>query len=492
VKKRTSGARTALGSDELIRLSATDAVARLRRNEVSPLELIAATEARIAAVDGAVNALPTLCLDRARAHARELMAGRRREAENEPGWLAGLPVAIKDLVDVAGVRTTYGSPIFRDHVPAASHPLVERIERKGGIVIGKSNTPEFGAGGNTFNEVFGRTRNPWNTALTCGGSTGGGAVAVATGMAWLAHGSDHGGSLRGPATLCSVVGIRPSPGRVTRGTSSNLFSPLSVQGPMARNVPDLALFLDTMAGHCPLDPLTFDAPATPFAAAIDAAPRRLRVAFTANYGGRVPVDSETREICTRAVRKFETAGCLVEEAHPELGPVEDVFLALRSQHFVVERELQLQRHRDLIKADIIWNTEQGLNATPSRLAWAERERAQLYRRFAAFFGEWDVLVTPGAATPAWDVMLRARDEVDGVKLGNYIAGSVLTSAITLTSCPAVSVPCGFDRHGRPVGLQIVAPPRGEAVALAAAALFERGAGLDRLLPIEPRAGTVPA
>ena len=479
-------------SDELIRLTATEAVARLRRKEVSPLELIDAAEVRIAAVDGAVNALPTLCLDRARAHARELLAGRRREAENEPGWLAGLPVAIKDLVDVAGVRTTYGSPIFRDHVPAASHPLVERIERKGGIVIAKSNTPEFGAGGNTFNEVFGRTRNPWNTALTCGGSTGGGAVAVATGMAWLAHGSDHGGSLRGPATLCSVVGLRPSPGRVTRGTSSNLFSPLSVQGPMARNIPDLALFLDTMAGHCALDPLTFDAPATPFAAAVDAPPPRLRVAFTANYGGRVPVDSETREICAREVRKFETAGCVVEEAFPELGPVEDVFLALRSQHFVVDRELQLQTHRELIKPDIIWNTEQGLAGTPSRLAWAERERAQLFRRFAAFFRDWDVLVTPGAATPAWDVMLRARNEVDGVKLPNYIAGSNLTSAITLTSCPAVSVPCGFDRHGRPVGLQIVAPARGEATALAAASLFERASGLDRLLPIDPRAGTVPA
>ena len=479
-------------TNDLIRLSATEAVARLRRSEISPLELVDAAAARITAVDGKVNALPTLCLERARAHARELMAGRRREAENEPGWLHGLPVAIKDLIDVAGVRTTYGSPIFRDHVPPASHPLVLRIERKGGIVIAKSNTPEFGAGGNTFNEVFGRTRNPWNTALTCGGSTGGGAVALATGMAWLAHGSDHGGSLRGPATLCSVVGLRPSPGRVTRGTANNLFSPLSVQGPMARNVRDLALFLDTMAGFCPLDPLTFDAPATSFAEALASRPRRLRIAFTANYGGRVPVDRETRDICAREVRRFEAMGCVVEETFPELGPVEDVFLALRSQHFVVDRELQLQTHRDLIKPDIVWNTEQGLAATPGKLAWAERERAALYRRFAEFFRQWDVLITPGAPTPAWDVMMRARNEIDGVKLTNYIAGSVLTSAITLTSCPAVSVPCGFDGHGRPVGLQIVAPPRGEATALCAAGSFEESTGLDRLLPIEPREGTVPA
>jgi amidase len=479
-------------ADELIRLTATEALARLKRKEISPLDLIDAAEARIGAVDGAVNALPTRSFDRARAHARELMAGKRQDALGEPGWLAGLPVAIKDLVDVAGVRTTYGSPIFKDHVPSASHPLVERIERKGGIVIAKSNTPEFGAGGNTFNEVFGRTRNPWNTSLTCGGSTGGGAVALATGMTWLAHGSDHGGSLRGPATLCSVVGIRSSPGRVTRGTASNLFSPLSVQGPMARNVPDLALFLDTMAGHCPFDPLTFDAPAMSFTSSINAPPRRLRVAFTANYGGRVPVDRETRDICSREVRKLESAGCTVDEAFPELGPVEDMFLTLRSQHFVVDRELQLQTHRHLIKPDIIWNTEQGLTGTPSRLAWADRERAALFRRFANFFRDWDVLVTPGAPTPAWDVMQRARNEVDGVKLTNYIAGSVLTSAITLTSCPAVSVPCGFDQYGRPVGLQIIAPARGEAIALFAAAMFERVSGLDKLLPIDPRSGAVPA
>ena len=310
-------------------------------------------------------------------------------------------------------------------------------------------------------------------------------------MAWLAHGSDHGGSLRGPASLCSVVGLRPSPGRVTRGTSNNLFSPLSVQGPMARNVADLALFLDTMAGHCPLDPLTFDAPASSFSQAVTNANGPLRVAFTANYGGRVPVDRETREICAREVRKFEQAGCIVEEAFPELGPAEEVFLALRSQHFVVDRELQLTSHRDLIKPDIIWNTEQGLAGTPSRLAWAERERAALYRRFAAFFCEWDVLVTPGAPTPAWDVNLRARDEIDGQKLTSYIAGGTLTSAITLSSCPAVCVPCGFDRFGRPVGLQIVAPARGEARALAAAALFERVSGLDRMLPIDPRPGIVP-
>jgi amidase len=477
--------------DALIRLTATEAVVRLKRREITPLDLIDAAERRIAAVEPALNALPTLCLDRARAHARRIMAGEGAENADHPGWLAGLPVTIKDLTDVAGVRTTYGSPIFKDHVPDRSHPLVERIERLGGVVIAKSNTPEFGAGGSTFNEVFGRTRNPWNTALTCGGSTGGGAVSLAAGEAWLAHGSDHAGSLRRPGTYCSVVGLRPSPGRVTRGTPNNLFSPLSVQGPMARRVPDVALFLDTMAGWDPRDPLTYDEPAVPYArAAAEARPPR-RIAFTADFGGALPVDRETRAVCAEAARRFAEAGCAVEEFAPELGPLQEAFLVLRSQHFVVDRELQLETHRGLIKPDIVWNTERGLKATPSQLAWAERERAAWVRRVAAMFETYDVLVTPGAATPAFDVMLRHPESVAGVRLGNYMAASMLNAAITMAGCPAVAVPCGFDRHGRPVGLQIAAPPRREERALAAAAVFERIAGLDRLLPIDPRPGEVP-
>ncbi len=475
---------------DLIRLTATAAVARLKRRDISPLDLIEAAAARIATVEPAVNALPTLCLDRARDHARRLMAGEGAENAGHPGWLAGLPVSIKDLTDVAGVRTTYGSPIFRDHVPTASHPLVRHIEQLGGIVLGKSNTPEFGAGGSTFNEVFGRTRNPWNTALTCGGSTGGGAVSVATGEAWLAQGTDHAGSLRRPATYCGVVGLRPSPGRVTRGAPDNLFATLSVQGPMARNVADLALFLDTMAGWDPLDPLTYDAPAVPYAQSL--APRPLRIAYTADFGGALPVDRETRAICDAAVRRFEAAGCTVEECAPGLGELQEAFLVLRSQHFVVDREAQLQTHRNLLKPDIVWNTERGLRETPSRLAWADRERAAFCRRLAAVFARFDVFVTPGAATSAFDVMLRHPASVAGVKLENYMAASMLNAAITLAGCPAVAVPCGFDRYGRPIGLQIAAPPRRDERALQAAALFEQVSELPPMLPIEPRGGVVPA
>jgi len=477
--------------DELIRLSATEAVAKLKRREVSPLELVEASARRIAEVEPAVNALPTLCIDRARAHARRIMAGEGAERADQPGWLGGLPVSIKDLQDVAGVRTTYGSPIFRDHVPTASHPVVERIEALGGIVTAKSNTPEFGAGGSTFNEVFGRTRNPWNTALTCGGSTGGGAVSVATGEVWLAQGTDHAGSLRRPATFCGVVGLRPSPGRVTRGTVNNLFSPNSVQGPMARCVADLALFLDTMAGWDLRDPLTYDAPAVSYSAAIAAPPPRLRIGYTADFDGKLPIDRETRALCDAAVRRFEEAGCTVENAAPALGDLQEAFMVLRGQHFVVDRELQLGTHRDLLKPDIIWNTELGLKASPSRIAWADRERAAWYRRLAAFFGQYDVLVTPGAATPAFDVMLRHPESIAGQKLDNYMASSMFNAAISVAGCPAVAVPCGVDQYGRPVGLQIAAPPRREDTALRAAALFEAITGATSGLPIDPRPGEVP-
>jgi amidase len=466
-------------------------VLRLKRREITPLDLIDAAARRIAEVEPTINALPTLCIDRACALAETLMRGEGQEAKAEPGWLCGLPVAIKDLADVAGVRTTYGSPIFRDHVPTRSHAVVERIERRGGIVIAKSNTPEFGAGGSTFNEVFGRTRNPWNTALTPGGSTGGGGAALAAGEVWLAHGSDHAGSLRRPATYCSVVGLRPSPGRVTRGTSNNLFSPLSVQGPMARTAADVALFLDTMAGQCPRDPLTFGAPHRSFAAAVASPIVPKRVAYTADFGGKVPVDRETREICAEAVRRFEELGSVVEEAAPDLGNIARAFLTLRSQHFVVERELMLATHRDQIKADIIWNTEQGLRQSPSELAAAERERAALFRRAVEFFDTYDLLVSPGASTPAFDVELRMPARIDGKELENYLGGSLITAATTMMALPSIAVPCGFDGYGRPVGLQMVGPHRGEAELLQAAVLFEQMMGLSSLVPIDPRPGAAP-
>ena len=474
----------------LVQLTASEVVEGLKKGEISPLELISAAETRILETEPAINALPTLCFERARAHAKALMEKEQHGSENSRGWLAGLPVAIKDLTDVAGVRTTYGSPIFKDHIPKTSHPLVKRIENMGGIVIAKSNTPEFGAGGSTFNDVFGKTCNPWNTSLTPAGSTGGGAAALAAGQVWLAHGSDHGGSLRRPATYCSVVGLRPSPGRVTRGTVNTMFSPLSVQGPMARTVEDVALFLDTMAGFCPLDPMTFDAPTESFSDSVQKAVPPRRIAYASTIGG-APVDKETREITAKSMEHFKSMGVEVDEIVLEIEDLESTFLALRSHQFVIDRELQLENHRDQIKKDIIWNTEIGLNQSTSDLARAERARKQIYETFADVFREYELLVTPGANTPAFDVNLRHPVFIDGQKLEHYMGASLLTGAVTLSASPALSLPCGFDKYQRPVGLQIVGRPRGEAAVLAAASLFEKSSKLGELVPIDPKLGEVP-
>ncbi|HET6223526.1 MAG TPA: amidase family protein, partial [Dongiaceae bacterium] len=313
---------------DLIRLTAQEAVRLLRARQVSPLELIDAALARIAATDHALNALPTLCAERARDHARRLLADEA-DAASAPGWLAGLPIAVKDLNDVAGVRTTYGSPIYAEHVPARSDIMIERLEANGALVLGKSNTPEFGAGANTFNPVFGETRNPWNTALTCGGSSGGSAVALATGQVWLATGSDLGGSLRTPASFCSVVGLRPSPGRVPHGPEARPFDTLSVDGPMGRTVGDVALMLDAMVARHPEDPLSLELPPALFQIAAAERRRPRRVAFSADLGIG-PVDAEVRQLCAAAAQRFGEAGVAVEEACPDFSDAVDCFGVLRA------------------------------------------------------------------------------------------------------------------------------------------------------------------
>ncbi|MDH3282669.1 MAG: amidase family protein [Gammaproteobacteria bacterium] len=469
---------------ELCRLTATEAVARLRAGDITPDELVDAAAERIAAVEPFLNALPTLCLDRARDRAKQLMASSRQRA-GEPGWLGGLPIAIKDLTDVAGVRTTYGSQIYSDHVPKRSDLMVEHLEANGAIVIAKSNTPEFGAGASTFNEVFGKTRNPWNTAKSVAGSSGGASAAVASGEVWLATGSDLGGSLRTPASFNSVVGLRPSPGRVARGPLLQPFNTLFVQGPIARTAADTALFLDALCGEHREDPLSLPRPATSFSAAVHdpAVPRR--IAFSPDLG-IVPVDHEVVAVCEQAARHFETLGAVIDEACPDFAEAIDCFQVLRAALFAADHAEHLRNHRDQLKPEVIWNIEKGLALTAETIGDAEAARARLYQHVAAFFDSYDLLLCPAAIVPPFDVDVRYVEEVDGHRFDNYVHWISVTFAITLTSCPALSAPAGFTRNGLPVGLQIVAPPRGEAAALAAAALLERATGIAGGLPINPR------
>ncbi len=469
--------------DELLRLTAREAVGLLRRRELSPDELIDAAASRIAATDGALNALPTLCLERAREAAKRLPATPPDGAP--PGYLHGLPIAVKDLTDVAGVRTTRGSPIFADHVPERSDIVVERLEANGALVIAKANTPEFGAGAQTFNDVFGTTTNPWDTRLTPGGSSGGSAAALAAGQVWLATGSDLGGSLRIPASYCSVVGLRPTPGRVAHGPTDLPFGGLSVEGPMGRTVGDVALMLDAEAGPHLADPLSLPAPARSYQAAVDDPIPPRRVGFSPDLGV-APIDPEVRAICERGAGLFADVGAEVEEANIDFTDAEEIFQVLRAARFAADKASLLETHRDALKPEVVWNIEKGLALGADAIYAAERARGDLYRRVAAFFETHDLLLCPVVVAPPFDHHVRYLTELGGVAFPTYVSWLVLTFAITLTACPAISVPCGFTAGGLPVGLQIVAPPHAEDRLLAAAALFEAAAGIDRRVPIDPR------
>jgi len=462
-------------TDDLWRLTATRAVDLLRKGEVGPAELIDAAAARHAAVDPAVNALPITCFDRA-----------RDRAANVPrdSLLAGLPVAIKDYNDVEGLPTTRGSPLFADQIAARSDHLVRRLEARGAVVVGKSNVPEF-AGANTFNPVFGATRNPWDTRLSAAGSSGGAAVAVATGMVPLAQGNDLGGSLRTPAGFNAVVGLRPSPGRVARGPAPLPFDNLWVEGPMARTVADAALFLDALAGLHPDDPIALAEPATPFREAVLSSAAPVRVGWSPDLG-ICAVDPEIAAICAEAVAGFAALGSDVVEACPDFAGAYDSFMTLRALFLANWMAPLLDAHPDAIKPDIIWNVEKGLGLALDEIGRAERERAALFHRVAAFFEDHDILACPVMQCPPYPVGQNYIDVIAGQKLDSYIDWITITFAITLTACPALSIPCGFTRDGLPVGLQLVGKPRGEARLLAAGHLMEEMMGIAGGLPVEPR------
>jgi amidase len=468
-------------TDELIRQDAVTIVARLKRGEVTPHDLLDALEKRIGAVDGAVNALPTLCFDRARQHADRLM----QKPVAERGQLAGMPVPIKDLVSVAGVRSTQGSPIFATHIPEKSDILVENLEAEGGIVYAMSNTPEFGAGANTFNEVFGATRNPWNTSRSAAGSSGGAAVALATGMAWVAHGSDMGGSLRNPASFNGIVGFRPSIGRVAHTPDGSIDQNLSQHGPMARNVEDVALLLDAMCGENPGDPLSLPRTGASFLAAARSNWRPTRVAWSADLG-ITAADPEVAAITRHAAERFAELGAVVEEAHPDLTGVHEVFQTLRAYDFYMKRAKLLRNHRDLLKPEVIWNIEKGYKIDFDELERAENTRVALAQRYLAFFDRYDLLLTPATVVAAYPIENRYVAEVNGHKFSNYVEWLAIAYAITVACGAALSLPCGFTREKLPVGLQIAGPPRSEARILAAAKAMEDILGLRGTTPIDPR------
>jgi amidase len=470
--------------NELIKMTAVEAVEKLKSREISPLDLIDASEQRISETDGTVNALPTLCFERARTHAHNLMKQGNNSSEKS---LFGLPIAIKDLTAVEGVRHTNGSPIFKDQVASHSDVLVKRLEANGAIVVAKANTPEFGAGAQTFNEVFGTTTNPWDTTKTPGGSSGGSAAALAAGQVWLAQGSDLGGSLRIPASFAGVVGLRPSPGRVAHGPAALPFGMNSVEGPMGRTVADVALMLDMMVGEDPMDPISLPAPDYSYLDKVKTPKRFGRIAYSPDLG-QCPIDPEVAEICETAAKSLIDFASALEEDCIDFSEGHDIFQTLRAAQFAAGHGPKLDTHKDQLKDDVIWNIEAGLKLTASDIGRALRAQGSLYHRTAAFFETYDLLVTPTVMVPPFDHKIRSLSEVNGVKFDNYIAWLAQTYLITNTSCPAISVPCGFTKAGLPVGLQIVGPAHRDDLVLQAAAQFEALHDYASQTPVDPRRG----
>lgn len=467
-------------NDDLCFLSAVEMAAQVRAGRLSAREVMAAHLARIEAVNPKVNAIVTLHAEQAMASA---LAADEAQARGEPlGPLHGLPVVHKDLIMTRGMRTTYGSKVHEDYVPTRSALLVERQQAAGAISIGKTNTPEFGAGSQTFNAVFGATRNPYDLSKTCGGSSGGSAVALATGMAPLADGTDMGGSLRCPANYCNVVGMRPSVGRVPDFPSQNGWSNLSVHGPMARSVADLALHLSVMAGHDARDPMAISQGGEQFRAPLESDLRGKRIAWSMDLGG-LPVDPRVTKVLDAQRKTFEDLGCIVEEDCPDFRDAHDIFMALRAYAFELHYGAIMDRHPGVLKDTIVWNIEAGRKLSAAQLARAEKLRTALFMRMHRFMEKYDFLVTPVNQVPPFDIDQPYVDEIAGVKMDNYIDWMRSCYYITATTHPAMSVPAGFTAEGLPVGLQIIGRHQGELALLQMAHAFETATGAGRHRPM---------
>ena len=433
-------------------LTARELVTLIRTRAVSVKETLVAHLERIESTNPDLNAIVTLVPEAALAAADAADAQLARG--DEIGLLHGLPVAHKDLFVTAGIRTTFGSRVFADHIPDTTALIIERERRAGAITVGKTNTPEFGAGSQTFNEVFGATRNPYAPTKTCGGSSGGSATALAAGMVPLADGSDLGGSLRNPAAFCNVVGFRPSPGRVPRWPSVAPWFAFNVHGPMARTVGDVALMFDAIAGPDPRAPLSRALPPSHTHRVLDRDFRDVRVAWSRDLGG-LPIEPAIPNILAERRSTLEQLGCVVDEATPDLHGADDIFVKWRAWYYELAFGQILDNHRDLLKDTVVWNIEAGRLLTGPQMAAAERQRAALYRRVTSFFETYEFLVLPVTQVLPFDLAQPYVTEINGETLATYLDWMKSCYHITVTGLPAISIPAGFTPDGLPVGLQIV-------------------------------------
>jgi amidase len=442
-------------SDLTVESSARDQAAAVAARRISARELLELHLTRIAERNPEINAIVSLDVERARAGAA---AADQHLASGQPvGPLHGLPFAFKDTHVVAGWRTTYGSPLFRDNVPGVDELVVERIRRAGVVTMGRTNVPEFAAGSHTFNTIFGTTRNPVDPSRSAGGSSGGAAAALRSGMVPLAEGSDMGGSLRNPASFCGVVGLRPSLGRVPQWPKPNQWEATSVSGPMARDVGDLALLLSTIAGPDPRAPLALGDPGTAFAPPLAGTLRGLRVAWSLDLGGAFEVDASVAAVLDQAGRLLARSGASVFSAWPDLSLAEDTFRTLRAWHFQASYGAMLAQHPEAFKQSLADNIRAGESLTGADVARAYAQRTRLSETMRQFFGSYDVLVLPVSQVPPFPADQEFPATINGKPMATYLDWMRSAYFITVTGCPAISVPAGTTPDGLPVGVQIVAP-----------------------------------
>jgi amidase len=465
--------------DSLVFAPARELTARVARRELSAVEVMRAHLRQIERVNPRVNAIVTL------RPADELLAeaaaaDRRLSAGELAGPLHGLPIAIKDLSLTRGLRTTFGSTLYRNFVPTSDELYVARLRRAGAIVIGKTNTPEFGAGSQTFNSLFGATRNPYDTSKTCGGSSGGAAVALACGMLPLADGTDLGGSLRNPASFCNVTGLRPSPGRVPR-LHARATDRLGVHGPMARDVEDLALLLAVMAGPDARDPQSLPESGSVFSAPLERDHTGVRIAWSERLG-RYPVEPAVTEVCNAARPVFAQLGCDVVDGEPDFDGVDELFQTLRAAGYAAALRGDLERGRAELKDTVVWNIQKGLALRQADLDRAQQLQDALDARIGAFFAEHEFLALPTVQVLPFPVETEWVHEIAGVAMDTYVDWMATCYAISCTGLPAISVPCGFSRQGLPVGLQLVGRPGRDFDVLCLARAFERANPVARLRP----------
>lgn len=475
----TGSASAATPVPDVCFLSAIEMARLIRTKKLSAREALAAHLKQIERVNPKVNAIVSLAAEMA---AEAAAKADEMQAHGEKlGPLHGLPVAHKDLMETRGLRTTFGSPLYKDYVPTEDDLVVERMRRAGAITLGKSNTPEFGAGSQTFNKVFGATLNPYDVTKTCGGSSGGAAVALACGLVPVASGSDAGGSLRNPAAFCNVVGFRPSVGRVPAPKAAFGWSTFATAGCLGRTVADLAFAFSTIAGPDPRAPLSIEEPGERFAAPLGRSFQGVRVAFFKDLGG-VPFDPRVRSIVDGHRKTFEALGCIVEQAEPDFAPCEVAFRVLRAWNSAASYADRLKQHPEAFKDTLRGEIEEGLRLTGQDVARAETAHGVMWRRFQAFLEKYEYFVLPTTQLPPFDVNTPYPTELAGVRFNNYIDWMKACWYISVTGNPAASVPGGFTAEGLPVGMQIVGRHHQDFAVLQMAHAFEQATGFGKKRP----------